>query len=446
MIESGIKENRIKRKFNIFLKKILVVLMIATNVFFYVPSVTFAADDDDEKVPALVPSAANQIISKFVSTNTSGGSSTFTGGSTNYAEEGDGYHQLIEVANKKYKDYKQYEGSYSGNSYWNGSISSDGCGIVSCTIVLSGYGIDVTPGDVCEKMKSEVANYSNSVNLSKLLNLYGLSNERKTYSDYSSILSDIRNNLQAGRPVIVGINGTSDGTYSSGGHWMVILGEDNGHIITANPGRNSTPTDDTLENFISTQMSSGCGYILITQDYNEGKNAHTFTKNGTFTFKYLTKEGEEKEAVATVNNIEELTIKTYEETEENGSKYIEGIKPGESVQEVLNNIETNGTLEVYKESSKITDANTKVATGMTIKIKWGTIDEETYTLVVTGDLNGDGEMGDTDLLRLVRYNAGIDTSLNGTYLRATDIYKDKNYADSKDLLKLARVLAELENL
>ena len=116
MIESGIKENIIKRKFNIFLKKILVVLMIATNVFFYVPSVTFAADDDDEKVPALVPSAANQIISKFVSVKTSGGSTTSSTGGiiTNYEESGDGWDSVTEVKSnsgvtRTYRNYKQYD-------------------------------------------------------------------------------------------------------------------------------------------------------------------------------------------------------------------------------------------------------------------------------------------------------------------------------------------------
>ena len=248
-----IEKNPTKNVFKDFLKKILILSIVAINIFCYLPVASFAADDDtddEKKVPATVPSVANEIISKFVVTRTLGENATFTGTAVNYPEEGDGYHQLIEVANKKYKDFKQYEGSYAGISYWDGNISSSGCGLVSCSIILSGYGIDVTPADVCEKMKSEVANYTNSVNLSTLLSSYGLSNERKTYSDYSGILNDVRGNLQAGRPVLVGINGTSDGTYSNGGHWMVILGESDGHIITANPGRNSTPSDDTLENFL----------------------------------------------------------------------------------------------------------------------------------------------------------------------------------------------------
>ena len=179
---------------------------------------------------------------------------------------------------------------------------------------------------------------------------------------------------------------------------------------------------------------------------NSKSDTYIFERNDTFTFKYLTAEGEEREATATVENIEELTIKTYDETKEKGTKYIEGINPESTIQEVLNNIETNGIVTVYKEDAEIIDENTKAATSMIIKIKWGTVDEETYTLVVKGDLNGDGEMGDSDLLKLVRYQAGLDTNISGAYLKAADIYKDGICADDKDLLKIARVLAGLEVL
>lgn len=142
-------KNKVKIIFQNFTKKVLIVAVVTTNIFYYLPTMSFAASGEDEKVPATVPAVANEIISKFVSvsqsrtssngqsTNNNGGTENYTRGSTNYAEEGDGYHQLIEVANKRYKDYKQYEGSYSGDSYWGGNIASDGCGLTSCAIVLS---------------------------------------------------------------------------------------------------------------------------------------------------------------------------------------------------------------------------------------------------------------------------------------------------------------------
>ena len=137
--------------------------------------------------------------------------------------------------------------------------------------------------------------------------------------------------------------------------------------------------------------------------------------------------------------------KKYEVAEENGEVYIEDINPGTKIQEFIDNIETNGTMKFYKGNSEITDVNSKVKTGMIMKITLGE-QETSCKLIVRGDLNGDGEMGDIDLLKLVRYQAGLDTSLNGAYLKAADVYKDGTYADNKDLLKMARVLAGLDSL
>ena len=140
-----------------------------------------------------------------------------------------------------------------------------------------------------------------------------------------------------------------------------------------------------------------------------------------------------------------VSLKKYEVTEENGEVYIEDINPGTKIQEFIDNIETNGTIKFYKGNSEITDVNSKVQTGMIMKITLGE-QETSCKLFVKGDLNGDGEMGDIDLLKLVRYQAGLDTSLNGAYLKAADVYKDGTYADNKDLLKMARVLAGLDSL
>ena len=140
-----------------------------------------------------------------------------------------------------------------------------------------------------------------------------------------------------------------------------------------------------------------------------------------------------------------VSLKKYEVTEENGEVYIEDINPGTKIQEFIDNIETNETMKFCKGNSEITDVNSKVQTGMIMKITLGE-QETSCKLVVKGDLNGDGEMGDIDLLKLVRYQAGLDTSLNGAYLKAADVYKDGTYADNKDLLKMARVLAGLDSL
>ena len=72
--------------------------------------------------------------------------------------------------------------------------------------------------------------------------------------------------------------------------------------------------------------------------------------------------------------------------------------------------------------------------------------QKEYTIVVTGDLNGDGLITDIDLLKMIRYKVGADQNLHKEYLKATDIFKDKIYGDNKDLLKLVRILVGIDNL
>jgi len=147
----------------------------------------------------------------------------------------------------------------------------------------------------------------------------------------------------------------------------------------------------------------------------------------------------------TVTKKLEIKLDVYEEKQEGTTKYVGNIKPETTIENILKDIDTNGTVEIYKGTSKITDLNTKIGTGMTIKISLNNEKIE-YTAVVTGDLNGDGLMGDIDVLRMARYKAGLDNSLNGAYLQASNIHKDNNYADDIDLLKMVRILVGLDTM
>ena len=109
----------------------------------------------------------------------------------------------------------------------------------------------------------------------------------------------------------------------------------------------------------------------------------------------------------------------------------------------MDKIETNGTIKVYKGTEEVTEETTKIGTGMKIKIELNE-EEVEYTAVVKGDLNGDGESDDIDLLRMLRYQVGLDNNLTGMYLKAADINNDEEAADDIDLLKLVRVLVGLD--
>ena len=69
-----------------------------------------------------------------------------------YAESGDGYQTIITVNGITYKNFKQ--GYFSNVPYNGNSVASDGCGATSVTIVLSGYGFDVTVPEVATWMNN----------------------------------------------------------------------------------------------------------------------------------------------------------------------------------------------------------------------------------------------------------------------------------------------------
>ena len=135
----------------------------------------------------------------------------------------------------------------------------------------------------------------------------------------------------------------------------------------------------------------------------------------------------------------EITSEMYDIKDE----YISSVKPETTITVFNENIAKNTTeINVYNNQGIVAN-NESVATGMKVEFKLGT-ETKTYEIVVNGDLTGDGKMDDIDLLRMARYIAGLDRNLNGAYLRAAEIHKDNNIADESDLLKMVRVLADLD--
>ena len=285
-VVSKIEKFNIRKVLQISMKKMLISLMIITNLFFYVPIAAFAEDDDkDKKVPATVPAVANEIISKYVNTNFSTGGTSSAGGIiTNYEETGDGWNSVTEVkaangVTRTYRNYKQYD---NGNTYWNQeywptgtykNIAGAGCGPTAVAIVLSGYGYDSDPGDVVDVMYN-VFNTKDSTSFQYLANPLKHIGNIETEQHYgvgtSADISIIRENLRAGRPVIV----------NAPNHYVVYLGEDqNGNLIISDPGAEDgghARYGKTLEDVINNGNIT-CGYILIKSDGNatsgSGKNS-----------------------------------------------------------------------------------------------------------------------------------------------------------------------------
>jgi len=275
----------------IFIKKIIALFIIVTNLSFTIPIASFAADtesenDNDEKYPALVDVAADSIISKFVNTDTFGGSSSSTGTSggiiTSYEETGDGWLSVTEVkypngTTRKYRNYQQGISSfctYWDKPFWGGNMQNSGCGPTAAAIVLSGYGYDAGPYDVVNAMETKTGG-SFSYLRQAMKDIGNIEAEDHYGKGQSSDIQIIRDNFKKGRPVIV----------NAPNHYIVLLGEDsNGKLIVSDPGSKfyvskgyenigpSVPgSPDNLEDFVNKGMIT-CGYILITSDGNASTN------------------------------------------------------------------------------------------------------------------------------------------------------------------------------
>lgn len=113
----------------------------------------------------------------------------------------------------------------------------------------------------------------------------------------------------------------------------------------------------------------------------------------------------------------------------------------------LTNIEIGTTAGSLKAKTIATELTTKkangsalgdsekITTGAKIKFKTG----EEYTIVLYGDLTGDGEINSADLLRMRQHLVG-KSSLTGEYLEAAHVYTTSGNINSADLLRLRQHL------
>ena len=126
-----------------------------------------------------------------------------------------------------------------------------------------------------------------------------------------------------------------------------------------------------------------------------------------------------------------VTVENYEETNQNGNNYISKVVPKTTAQSLLDSIRTNGTSKLYKGTSEVSDSNTKISTGMSVKVSLNTENKE-YVIVVKGDTNCDGESDIKDMLLINKHRLN-KSSLSGEKLLAGDVNGD-NVANIRDML------------
>ena len=172
---------------------------------------------------------------------------------SDYVTTGGGVGQLVEQnsngiygtytasSGKTFIEYRQCAGPWgtppwASVPYWDGTISSSGCGPTSAAIALTGYGVNVTPEDTANAISNRYgsATQTDPETLTWVVNNFGVSAHTDGWSNVTS--EKIANNLRQGRPVLISVGTSPDTMFTSGGHLMALIdidGSDN--VYVSNP-------------------------------------------------------------------------------------------------------------------------------------------------------------------------------------------------------------------
>ena len=114
-----------------------------------------------------------------------------------------------------------------------------------------------------------------------------------------------------------------------------------------------------------------------------------------------------------------------------------------TVDKILNRIQTNYKIEIYNQNGEKIEGNSLVGTGAKIKF----FDNDTliaeYIVIMYGDVNGDGKINSVDLLVLQRHILEIK-KFEGAFLKAGNIRKNGKNPSSLDCLLIQRHILGLQ--
>jgi hypothetical protein len=198
----------------------------------------------------------------------------------------------------------------------------------------------------------------------------------------------------------------------------------------------SYPEQETIEDgtlviiSASEEIQEVEGWTL-SEDNLEVSKIYSDAVTETITVKDLA--GNTSSVEVVVTKIETyFEIKDYTITEEN---YITGIKAGTTIDELIRRASTNMNYVLKENKQEITEGLLK--TGQKMELKDGTV----YTIVVEGDLNGDGEIKLSDITALNKHIQN-NIMLDKEYFIAADVNQD-GVTDFKDLTKINKERLQL---
>ena len=115
--------------------------------------------------------------------------------------------------------------------------------------------------------------------------------------------------------------------------------------------------------------------------------------------------------------------------------YISGVAVGTQTADFIKNLGVSGGTATLYQSDGKTQKTSAIATGDVVKIV-GKSKTLTYTVIIYGDVSGDGEINALDLLKIQKHIIGA-APLTGPYLEAGNVKRNGDIS-ALDLLKVQK--------
>ena len=152
----------------------------------------------------------------------------------------------------------------------------------------------------------------------------------------------------------------------------------------------------------------------------------------------VTYEGKTAAFAVTVNSKVPSAVTSSAYTISGGS--VSKISVGTTVKSLLSGLNEGSFCKVYSGNTEVTGSAT-VGTGMLVKIMDGNTVKASYTIIVTGDTNGDGKISVTDMLA-VKAHVLKKNTLSGASAQAADTSGDKGISITDFIQMKAQILGK----
>ncbi len=152
-----------------------------------------------------------------------------------------------------------------------------------------------------------------------------------------------------------------------------------------------------------------------------------------------------KVQVTVIRKLAEGEILIDESLNVNGNEITGLANSNNTVDKILNKVQTNYTVEIYNSSGQKIEGTSLVGTGSSIKIFDNDKLVIEYNVIMYGDVNGDGKINSVDLLVLQRHILEIK-KFEGVFIKAANIRKNGKNPSSVDCLLIQRHILGLHNI